>query len=246
MPVRRCVLVLFVLLSAAIFTPAMAEVGLLWGNSTRQPLVQAPHEATAPRDAPSLFVGTQMGGLFAPYPKREPQQPVTLASSVMHVPVQTPAARIRDLIAGAEAGRAGYDAVIYAARIKPSKPPTAMTVGEIYDWIDATPNQHHAIGRYQFIPPTLRRLVAHVGATRDQRFSPAFQDQLADVLLGEAGLHAFHDRKIGRLAFMNNLAKIWAGLPTTSGRSHYHGIAGNRATMSWADFDAEMVAIYPG
>lgn len=246
MPIRRCVAVLIVLLSAALFTPATAEVGLLWGSAGRQPMVQVPVMGPVqPRDAPSLFVGTQGGSLFAPYPKR--RQPEPTVQPALGVPVSTtPAARIRDLIASAEAGRAGYDAVVYAARIKPPKPPTAMTIGEIFDWIAATPGQHHAIGRYQFIPATLRRLVRHVGAERDQVFSPALQDQLADVLLAEAGMHAFHSQEIGRLKFMNNLAKIWAGLPTTSGRSHYHGVAGNRATMSWADFDAGMVAIYPG
>ncbi len=45
---------------------------------------------------------------------------------------------------------------------------------------------------------------------------------------------------------MNNLAEIWAGLPTTNGKSHYDGYAGNRATMSWAQFDAAMAQIFPG
>jgi hypothetical protein len=45
---------------------------------------------------------------------------------------------------------------------------------------------------------------------------------------------------------MNNLAKIWAGLPNSTGKSHYHGYAGNQATMTWARFDAEMAMIFPG
>lgn len=32
-----------------------------------------------------------------------------------------------------------------------------MTIGENLAWIEATPNQHHAVGRYQVIPKTLRR-----------------------------------------------------------------------------------------
>jgi muramidase (phage lysozyme) len=119
-----------------------------------------------------------------------------------------------------------------------------MTVGEVYDWIKATPRQHHAIGRYQFIPKTLRRLVRITGAGRDQPFTPAYQDQLADILLAEAGIHRYHAREIGRVSFMNNLAKIWAGFPNSSGRSHYHGFAGNKATMTWAQFSQEMAAIY--
>lgn len=243
MPIRRCFLVLFFLFTAVMLTPAYAEGGLLWGNAARQPIVAArpdPMHTVTP-NIPSLFVGNAGGGLFAPYPVRA-KAPIAVAPSAAFA---TPESRIRDLIASAEAGRAGYDAVVWAARIKTPKPPTQMTVGEIYDWIVATPNQHHAIGRYQFIPSTLRRLVAITGAGRDQPFTPAFQDQLADILLAEAGLHAFHDRQIGRVTFMNNLAKIWAGLPNSTGKSHYHGFAGNKATMTWANFTAEMDDIYP-
>ena len=244
MPIRRCFFVVFFLLTAVLVSPAYAEGGLLWGTTDRQPIVAPRSEPmhTVSANLPSLFIGSSGNSLFAPYPVRA-KAPLSLA------PVTgdgSPASRIRDIIASAEAGRAGYDAVVWAARIKTPKPPTAMTVGEIFDWIAATPNQHHAIGRYQFIPSTLRRLVTLTGAGREQPFSPAYQDQLADILLAEAGLHAFHARQIGRATFMNNLAKIWAGLPNTSGRSHYHGISGNRATMTWASFNAQMAAIYPG
>lgn len=243
MPIRRCFFVVFFLLTAVLLSPAYADGGLLWGATDRQPIVvprsDPLHTVTA--NVPSLFIGSSGHSLFAPYPVR--------AKAPVYIPPAagdgSAASRIRDIIASAEAGRAGYDAVVWAARIKPPQPPTAMTVGDIYDWIVATPNQHHAIGRYQFIPSTLRRLVALTGAGRDQLFSPAYQDQLADILLAEAGLEAFHANQIGRAAFMNNLAKIWAGLPNTSGKSHYHGISGNKATMTWATFNAQMAAIYP-
>ena len=38
------------------------------------------------------------------------------------------------------------------------------------------------------------------------------------------------------LAFLLNLAKVWAGLPTPSGRSYYHGVAGNRAVLSYDSY----------
>ena len=44
---------------------------------------------------------------------------------------------------------------------------------------------------------------------------------------------------------MHNLARIWAGLPLPNGRSFYQGFAGNRATMSWAEFNGGMEAIWP-
>ena len=233
----RVCLVLSVCLLAAV--TARADGGLLWGSDGRRSLIEprTPPTQAAASNLPTLFAGTVGNSLFAPYPVR---QKAPLTSSALG----GPAAQILDLIARAEAGRAGYDAVVWAARIKPPKPPTQMTLGEIDDWIRATPRQHHAIGRYQFIPSTLRRLVAMTGAGRDQPFTPAYQDQLAAILLAEAGIHAYHDRQIGRITFMNNLAKIWAGLPSASGRSHYHGVAGNKATMSWAQYAAEMAAIY--
>lgn len=228
-------------ISLILAAPAYANNGLLWGGGTRQPLIAPrvdPVHTVTP-NLPSLFADRAGGSLFAPFPVRQ-----KASLSVAPVTGGTPAARIRDLIASAEAGRAGYDAVVWAARVKPPKPPSQMTVGEIYDWIKATPRQHHAIGRYQFIPSTLRRLVAQAGADRDQLFTPAFQDHLANILLSEAGLQRYQAGEIGRTTFMHNLAKIWAGFPNASGRSHYHGIAGNRATMTWARFNAEMDAIF--
>jgi hypothetical protein len=38
-----------------------------------------------------------------------------------------------------------------------------MTIEQIYAWIKAILGQPHAIGRYQFIPATLRRLVDITG-----------------------------------------------------------------------------------
>lgn len=153
---------------------------------------------------------------------------------------------LRYIIGQAESPRAGYDAVQHGARIKPPKPPTQMTLGEVFAWIDATPGQPHAIGRYQFIPDTLRRVVAVVGASPNDRFSPAMQDRLADVLLADAGFDAFLAGYLPQDAFINNLAAIWAGLPTTNGMSRYHGIAGNRATVTLAYFREEIAKIAPG
>lgn len=178
----------------------------------------------------SLFADRRGTSLFRPLPRGAARGAV---------------AKLMQLIASAEAGSAQYDAVQHAARIKPGKAPTKMTLGEIYDWIARTPGQQHAIGRYQFIPATLKRLARQTGAKRGDLFSPKMQDRLAHQLLEEAGLSAMIAKEMSRTDFMNNLAKIWAGLPTSSGKSYYHGYAGNRATMTWAHFDAEMARIFP-
>ncbi|WP_282025778.1 hypothetical protein [Limimaricola cinnabarinus] len=202
----------------------------------------------------SLFVDTGARRALWDAPGRHPDSaapPVrraALAAPMAHPAAPPsggdPRARLRALIASAEAGKAGYDAVQHGARRKPPAPPTRMTIGQILDWIARTPGQPHAIGRYQFIPPTLRLLVKRAGFTRETRFSPAVQDSLADLLLMDAGLARFETGRLDPHCFMDNLARIWAGLPTRSGRSHYHGVAGNRATISRASFERELRAIY--
>lgn len=190
----------------------------------------------------SLFIGTAKGGLFAVRPAAVPAFPQTTSAALRGTDVEV----IRALIQEAESRRLGYDAVQHGARIKPPKPPTQMTVGDVFQWIKDTPGQPHAIGRYQFIPKTLARVVRKVGIGPDAPFSPAVQDRLADVLLAEAGLQQFRKGKLSRQGFMNNLAKIWAGFPNSTGRSHYDGYAGNKASISLARFDAVMRGIEPG
>ncbi|MFT4742298.1 MAG: hypothetical protein ACI91Z_000269 [Yoonia sp.] len=221
----------------------LAEMGSLLGGGAfgqgRTPLFQSDKTTSS---GASLFAGDAAGGLLAPYPVRvrvaAPLTPTTApASNAVH--------RIRNIIGEAESPGAGYDAVQHGAAIKPRKRPTDMTIGEIYDWIAATPGQPHAIGRYQFIPDTLRRVVTKVGAKRSDRFTPALQDRLADVLLADAGFRDFVAGDLDPQKFMNNLAGIWAGLPTSSGRSKYHGVAGNRATITLAYFRSEVAKIRP-
>ncbi|MFZ3580860.1 hypothetical protein ACOI1H_01655 [Loktanella sp. DJP18] len=238
---------------------SLASRAPLLGNQVAMvSLTPRAETATVDRPIASLFVGDAGRSFFAPYPARQRKAPQTgFATDVERGSYAGsdylailggggPADRVRHLIAAAEAGRQGYDAVQYGARIKPGKRPTDMTVAEVFAWIKATPGQPHAIGRYQFIPSTLRRLVDITGLDPRARFDPQVQDALADVLLAEAGFHEARNGRLSRRAFMNNLAKIWAGLPTSSGQSHYHGYAGNRATMTWARFDAEMATIFPG
>ncbi len=189
----------------------------------------------------ALFIGRDHRGLFSDRPAHTPAFAGVAPAILRGTDVEV----IRALIQEAESRRDGYDAVQFGARIKPPKAPTQMTLAQIFAWIDATPGQPHAIGRYQFIPVTLRRVVAKTGLKTDQRFSPAVQDQLADVLLIEAGLQKFRQGKLGRKAFMNNLAKIWAGLPNSTGKSHYEGYAGNKASVTWARFEAVMARISP-
>lgn len=214
------------------------------GTKTRSPLivVAAPAVRSASAAPSSLFIGRQGASLFSEIERVEPvMASVRSGTRGMSGPAVNV---IRDIIQQAESSRSGYDAVQHGARIKPRGVPTQMTVAEIYQWIDDTPGQPHAIGRYQFIPLTLRRVMEKIDADPNQLFSRGLQDQLADVLLKEAGYHKAKSGDMSRRAFMNNLAKIWAGLPNDTGRSHYHGYAGNKASMSWDRFDSQMAQVF--
>ena len=239
-----------------ITTPTItsAEMASLLGEnafqSARRSLLAGQDTALAAdqnRGAGSLFAGKGGLGLFAPHPKRERAtiQTVSLEQIQTLSPTSGPAERVLHLISLAEAGSKGYDAVQHGAKLRPSRPPTQMSIAEIYHWIDRTPGQPHAIGRYQFIPATLKRLVNELGLSPHETFSPQVQDRLAQTLSAEAGFNDVSRGAIGRRTFMNNLSRIWAGLPNSTGKSHYHGYAGNKATMTWARFDAEMRQIFP-
>jgi hypothetical protein len=217
-----------------------AGPGLTGSFAERPPLVRdagrplvALEAGARPAGRASLFAGRAEGGLLSAPPARARD-----AGSVR--------ARLRDLIASAEAGHAGYDAVQSGAHRPPPRRPTAMTLREIFAWIEATPGQHHAIGRYQIIPATLRRLVARAGLSPDTRYGERVQDRLADLLMDDAGLGAMQRGEISREAFQLNLAKVWAGLPTPSGRSYYHGLAGNRAVISYDTYSDAVRAILDG
>jgi hypothetical protein len=149
-----------------------------------------------------------------------------------------------DLIADAEAGPDGYDAIHHRARILPALPPTDLTLAEIFAWIAATPRQNHAIGRYQIIPSTLRYLVEVEGLQSDQQFSPDLQDRLAIRLIQDAGLDAYMSGLATTAEFMDSLAYVWAGFPLANGKSAYEGIAGNKATMSRKEYEDRFIGLF--
>ncbi|MCC1494114.1 hypothetical protein J1C49_15960 [Cognatishimia sp. F0-27] len=216
-----------------------AEPGAFFAD--RKPLFSM-DRGTSPVVGASLFVGRAETSLFAPLPEaRSTPLPEPLSARA-----GSAADRIRDLIAKAEAGPDGFDAVQFGARIKPPKPPTQMTLREIDAWIHATPGQPHAIGRYQFIPKTLRWLVARLELDPDTPFTPAVQNRLADLLLADAGLAEALAGRMSQQTFMKNLARTWAGLPMPDGRSYYEGFAGNKATMGFDAYRRAIASILSG
>jgi hypothetical protein len=127
--------------------------------------------------------------------------------------------------------RGSYDRYYSGIKVPPPKPLTQLTVGEVLAWRNSLRGtKSTASGAYQFIRPTLERLVRTYKIPKSKTFNAALQDQLAQLLISECP-----DRDLPKdnLRFGNCLATIWTALPVLSGpkkgQSHYKGIAGNRA-----------------
>jgi hypothetical protein len=130
--------------------------------------------------------------------------------------------------------RGSYDRYYSGIKTPPPKPLTQLTVGEVITWQKSLRGtKSTASGAYQFIRPTLERLVRKYKISRTRAFDEALQDQLAQLLISECP-----DRDLPKdnLRFGNCLATIWAALPVLTGpkkgQSHYKGVAGNRALTS--------------
>jgi hypothetical protein len=141
---------------------------------------------------------------------------------------------VLDLVAGPES-RGNYNAW-YRAAHQNGLQLADLTVGEVRALQKrlVRASGGSAIGRYQIIDDTLDGLVARMGLTGKERFTPALQDRLAMQLARDAGLEDWIEERLGDERFAANLARVWAGLPADHrGRSFYAGIQGNRAAIGW-------------
>lgn len=97
-----------------------------------------------------------------------------------------------------------------------------------------------AIGGYQFLTATLRSLKDSLKLKGDERFTNAFQDDLAIALMIRRGLMKYLRGDLSLSAFCNNLAMEWASLPVVSsirrgsrllkiGQSYYAGDGLNKS-----------------
>lgn len=89
-----------------------------------------------------------------------------------------------------------------------------------------------ALGRYQIVRTTLRRIKKALGLTGRERFDAHMQDRMACFLLGSRGIDQWLAGKMSEDALINALAKEWASLPTTSGKGYY---SGQRASVTVAE-----------
>lgn len=126
---------------------------------------------------------------------------------------------LRDLIASAEAPKGGYNAHYgfgLSAYPAPEKDISSMSVGEVRAFqkvMQANPrNEDKAapVGRYQFVPTTLNRLLRKLGILDTATFNAALQDRLADELLMERGFDRYQKGRLRAEDFQMALAQEWA------------------------------------
>lgn len=104
----------------------------------------------------------------------------------------------------------------------------------------------YAVGRYQFIPSTLRWAVAMSGVDRLDMFTPETQDKLAVALImykrPAVGAYIRGDHNLEGWA-MNEMAKEWASIEWRDGRGFYDHIGGNRAHISRTELSAVLQTV---
>lgn len=117
------------------------------------------------------------------------------------------------------------------------------TVGQV---IEMQRTRLYAVGRYQFIPVTLRFAVAHSSVNELDMFTPDVQDRLMAALIlykrPAVGAYLRGDHELEGWT-LNELAKEWASIEYRYGRGFYDHIGGNRAHITRAEVSAVLQEI---
>ena len=144
-----------------------------------------------------------------------------------------------------------YNRVYGGSVIRPPKPITQMTVGEVRAWQDRSVragSKSSAVGYYQIIRITLDSLIAQGHASRTDLFNSSTQDRLGMALLERRGLSRYRrsaktEDDVKR--FAQSLSEEWASFPAITvdkkgrparGQSYYAGDGLNRAHVSIPEF----------
>jgi muramidase (phage lysozyme) len=145
---------------------------------------------------------------------------------------QDPKANVILDFVSVEESNGNYDA--YIGHANSTKDLSVMTIAEIYAFMnqlvdDGEPSS--AIGRYQFIHPTLSTLIQRRMIPLTTLFTPTLQDQLAVMLLNDRQYSAWLSNGITDEEFAHNISCEWASLPDplNGGKSHYDGVGPNHA-----------------
>jgi peptidoglycan hydrolase-like protein with peptidoglycan-binding domain len=118
-------------------------------------------------------------------------------------------------------------------RMKPDPNLTKMTIADVLKLQDQhvrNGSPSSAAGRYQYIRKTLRDTIAQMGIDPNKTlFDEKTQDAIATFTLRSVGLDNWLKGTLSDEQFLNKVAKIWAGIPTTKGVSAHDGDGLNKA-----------------
>lgn len=102
-----------------------------------------------------------------------------------------------------------------------------------------------AVGRYQFIPSTLRFAVSASGISTSEMFTPQTQQRLFATLLDQKrpAVGTYIRGHHNNLSYaLDELAKEWASVEYRSGRGYYDHVGNNRAHITRVDAAAAINA----
>jgi len=80
-----------------------------------------------------------------------------------------------------------------------------------------------ALGMYQIVRTTLREIKKTLDLPESAKFDAEMQDCMGCYLLGVRGIDKWLAGRLSEDTMINNLAKEWASIPTTSGKGYYSG-----------------------
>ena len=112
--------------------------------------------------------------------------------------------------------------------------------------IDMQRHWLYAVGRYQFIPKTLRFAVAMSDVELTDKFNEETQDKLFATLLEHKrpAIASYLRGQHNNLGWaLDELAREWASVEYRYGRGYYDHIGGNRAHISRAEAADTMVEV---
>ena len=136
----------------------------------------------------------------------------------------------------AEGGKAGYNAFNRGSVNSASSGDlTNMTVGEIM--AAQSRKEMFAAGAYQVVPKTLEQAVLEMGLDKGTKFDARTQDMIFKHLANKRAGNYLSGASDDVNAAQRELSKEWAAIadPTT-GQSYYHGIGGNKSSISSLDY----------
>ncbi|MBD9542221.1 hypothetical protein IB276_22510 [Ensifer sp. ENS04] len=97
-----------------------------------------------------------------------------------------------------------------------------------------------ALGRYQIVRTTLRKIRAQLDLPGTTLFDKDIQDRMGVHLLRGRGIDKWLSGVISESVLINNLAQEWASLPTTKGTGYYDG---QRSSVTVAEVKKALDAI---